>query len=111
MVSLLSLARLLRTKIIRARYRNSLAQAELLEPNQPHKFTIDLLVTSNLFRAGHQIRLEIASSDFPKFDRNPNTGEPAGTARETQPAVQTVYHEAQYPSQVVLPLIPQTGRD
>ena len=95
--------------IIRARYRNSPARPELLEPGQPYKFTIDLLVTSNLFRAGHQIRLEISSSNFPRFDRNPNTGESAGTARSTQPAMQTVYHDTQHPSHILLPVIPHAG--
>jgi len=95
--------------IMRARYRNSPTRPELLEPEQPYKFTIDLLVTSNLFRAGHQIRLEISSSNFPRFDRNPNTGEPAGTARRTQPAMQTVYHDTQHPSHILLPVIPRVG--
>ena len=95
--------------IIRARYRNSPARPELLEPGQPYKFTIDLLVTSNLFQAGHQIRLEISSSNFPRFDRNPNTGESAGTARSTQPAMQTVYHDTQHPSHLLLPVIPRAG--
>ena len=95
--------------IMRARYRNSPTRPELLEPEQPYKFTIDLLVTSNLFRAGHQIRLEISSSNFPRFDRNPNTGEPAGTARRTQPAMQTVYHDTQHPSHILLPVIPHAG--
>jgi len=102
-------ARNLSEGIIRARYRNSPTRPELLEPGQPYKFTIDLLVTSNLFQAGHQIRLEISSSNFPRFDRNPNTGEPAGTARRTQPAMQTVYHDTQHPSHILLPVIPREG--
>ena len=96
--------------IIRSRYRNSLVRPELLEPGQPYELNIDLLITSNLFRTGHQIRLEISSSNFPRFDRNPNTGEPASTARKTQPAVQTIYHDTPHPSHVLLPVIPRTDR-
>ncbi|HKA52700.1 MAG TPA: CocE/NonD family hydrolase [Candidatus Binatia bacterium] len=94
--------------IIRTRYRNSPARAELLQPGQLYELHIDLLVTSNLFRLGHQIRLEVSSSNFPRFDRNPNTGESAGTARTTQPAVQTIYHDTPQPSHVLLPVIPRT---
>jgi uncharacterized protein len=93
--------------IIRARYHNSGAHPELMQPGEPYEFTIDLMGTGNLFRAGHQIRLEIASSNFPKFDRNPNTGEPAALARQTRPAMQTVFHDSKYPSYVVLPIIPR----
>jgi hypothetical protein len=94
--------------IVRARYRNSPTVSELLVPSQPTEFTIDLDPTSNLFRAGHRVRLDISSSNFPKFDRNPNTGEPAAEARLTQPAIQTIYHDAERPSHVILPVIPST---
>lgn len=93
--------------IIRARYRNSPAHPELLQPGETYQFTIDLNATGNLFLAGHQIRLEIASANFPKFDRNPNTGEPAALAREVRPAMQTVFHDSKYPSYVILPVIPR----
>ncbi|MGH2584396.1 MAG: CocE/NonD family hydrolase, partial [Dehalococcoidia bacterium] len=97
--------------ILRAHYRNSSARPELLEPGRPYELTIDLLVTSNLFQAGHQIRLEISSSNFPRFDRNPNTGEPAGTACELRPAVQTVYHDGDHPTHILLPVIPRWEKD
>jgi len=93
--------------ILRARYRTSSALPELLEPGRPYALSIDLLVTSNLFQPGHQIRLEISSSNFPRFDRNPNTGEPAGTASALRPAVQTVYHDLEHPTHILLPVIPK----
>ena len=96
--------------LIRARYRNSAAHPELMQPGEVYEFTIDLQGTGNVFLAGHQIRLEISSSNFPKFDRNPNTGEPAALARHTQPAVQTVFHDSQHTSHIVLPVIPARNR-
>lgn len=96
--------------LIRARYRNSLAHSELMQPGEVYEFTIDLNGTGNVFLAGHHIRLEISSSNFPKFDRNPNTGEPAALARHTRPAVQAVFHDSKYSSHVVLPVIPRKDR-
>jgi putative CocE/NonD family hydrolase len=96
--------------LIRARYRNSPSQPELMQPGEVYEFTIDLNGTGNVFMPGHQIRLEISSSNFPKFDRNPNTGEPAAMARHSKPAVQTIFHDAQHASYVVLPVIPAKGR-
>jgi len=93
--------------IIRARYRNSPAQQELMQPGETYQFTIDLNATGNLFPAGHRIRLEIASANFPKFDRNPNTGEPIALARKVQAATQTIFHDSKYPSYVILPVIPR----
>jgi len=93
--------------ILRARYRDSFSAPALLEPGCPYAFEIDLLQTSNVFPAGHQIRLEIAGSNFPRFDRNPNTGEPAGSACAGQPAVQTIYHDVNHPTHVLLPVIPR----
>ena len=66
--------------IIRARFRNSLEKAELMKPGEIYEFTIQLYPTSNLFKAGHRIRLDISSSNFPRFDLNPNTGEPLNCA-------------------------------
>jgi putative CocE/NonD family hydrolase len=91
--------------ILRARCRDGGAGPSLLEPGRPYELTIDLLMTSNLFQPGHQIRVEVSSSNFPRYDRNPNTGEPAATAREWRPAVQTVYHDAAHPSPLLLPVI------
>ena len=100
-------ARNLTDGIIRARYRNPRSSASLLQPGQVYKFNIDLWATSNLFRKGHQIRVEISSSNFPRFDRNTNTGEPIGTDGDFVSALQTVHHTAEYPSHVTLPIVPR----
>jgi putative CocE/NonD family hydrolase len=93
--------------ILRARYRTSLADPELLAPGQVYEVTIDLSVTSNVFVPGHRIRLEISSSNFPRYDRNTNTG---GTITEdrdedVQIAVNRIYHGPGHPSRLVLPVI------
>jgi putative CocE/NonD family hydrolase len=93
--------------ILRARYRNGMQKPVLLEPGQPQRFEIDLWVTSNVFKTGHRIRLEVSSSNFPRFDRNPNSGKPFGTDTELLAANQTILHEAEHPSQLVLPVIPR----
>jgi uncharacterized protein len=92
--------------IIRARFRNSLEKPELMKPGAVYRFTIHLYPTSNLFKAGHRIRLDISSSNFPRFDVNPNTGEPLGDYRQMITARNAVYMDQQHPSQVVLPIIP-----
>jgi uncharacterized protein len=94
--------------IIRARYRESLSSPLLLAPNQVYEYTIDLGVTGNVFRQGHRLRLEISSSNFPRFDRNPNTGHEFGADTELRTARQTIYHTHEYPSHLVLPVIPRT---
>jgi len=91
--------------IVRARYRESLSAPKPLEPGRVYAFTIDLVGTSNVFRRGHRIRLDLTSSHFPQFDRNPNTGEPFGTSAKVRPANQTVYHSRQYPSHIELPVV------
>ena len=93
--------------IVRAQNRNGADKPALLEPGQPTRFEIDLWVTSNLFRRGHRIRLEVASSNFPRFDRNPNSGKPFGTDTELLSARQSVFHDRQRASQLVLPIIPR----
>jgi uncharacterized protein len=95
-------ARNLTDGLLRLRYRNSLERAELAKPGEVYRVTIDAGVTSNVFLKGHRIRVEISSSNFPRFDRNPNTG--ATIADETRflKATQTVYHDRERPSQVVL---------
>jgi putative CocE/NonD family hydrolase len=95
--------------IIRARYRESFEREALLEPGKVYEYTIDLWATSNVFLKGHRIRLDISSSNFPRFDRNPNTGHPFGQDALTQPATQTIYHTRRYPSHITLPLIPRTA--
>ena len=93
--------------IIRARYRG-FAQGQpptLIEPGRAYEYAIDLWATSNLFRAGHRIGLQITSSCFPRWDRNPNTGHPFGADAELQVAHQTLLHDREHPSQVLLPLV------
>jgi putative CocE/NonD family hydrolase len=91
--------------IIRARYRQGPTES-LLEPGRPYAFDIDLWATSNVFKAGHRIRLQVTSSNFPRWDRNPNTGHPFGQDAELQTARQTILHDREHPSHVVLPLVP-----
>ena len=100
-------ARNLTDGILRARYRESRARGTLLKPSEVYEYTIDLWATSNVFKAGHRIRLEIASSNFPRFDRNPQTGEQSREATRLEPALQHVFHDELRPSHVVLPLIPR----
>ena len=93
--------------IIRARYRNGLSQAELLEPGQVYEYRIQLGSTSFVFAPGHCIRLEVSSSNFPRFDRNLNTGGELGVESEGRPAVQRVFHDGVRASHLVLPIISQ----
>lgn len=94
--------------IIRARYRN-FAKGEaptLIEPGKAYEYEIDLWATSNLFKVGHTIRLDVTSSNFPRWDRNPNTGHEFGADDEHVVAHQTILHDSEHPSYVVLPIIP-----
>ena len=93
--------------IIRARYRDSSSHPSLLEPGRAYRYTIDLWSTSNVFKRGHRIRLEVSSSNFPRFDRNPNTGAPVADERELRPALQTVLHDPEHPSHISLPIVPR----
>src|SRR6266704_2112471 len=97
--------------IVRARYRNGFGKAELLKPEQPYEFTIEMYPTSLVFKKGHRIRLDISSSNFPRFDINPNTGEPLNNNRRSQVAGNTIYLDAKHPSQIVLPVIPAETTD
>ncbi|MBX5450720.1 CocE/NonD family hydrolase [Thermogemmatispora sp.] len=94
--------------IIRARYRHAPRGGEpmLIEPGKAYEYVIDLWATSNLFKAGHRIRLDITSSNFPRWDRNPNTGQPLGASAEMVPAQQTILHNREHPSYIVLPIVP-----
>lgn len=92
--------------IVRARYRNSLSKAELLEPGRPYEFTIEMYPTSLVFQRGHRIRLDISSSNFPRFDVNPNTGEPLNDNRSWRIAENSVYFDPAHPSHILLPIIP-----
>ena len=100
------LARNLTDGLLRARYRNSLSKPELLKKDEIAKYRIDLGVTSNLFRKGHRIRVEISSSNFPRFDRNPNTGRAIADEVELKSARQVVYHDRNHSSYLLLPVIP-----
>jgi putative CocE/NonD family hydrolase len=94
--------------VLRARYRRSTRAAEFVESGKVYRYDIDLWVTSNLFKKGHRIRVEVSSSNFPRFDRNPNTGRPFGVDEELRPANQTVYHNGEHASHLVLPIIPRS---
>ncbi len=100
-------ARALTDGILRARYRNDKLDPVLLTPGEPVEFTIDLGATSNLFLAGHRVRLEVSSSCFPRFDRNPNTGGTFGEDAELIRAEQVVLHDREHPSRLMLPVIPR----
>ena len=100
-------ARNLTDGIIRARYRESMSEPSLVEPGRAYCYTIDLWATSNVFKAGHKIRLEVSSSNFPRFDRNTNTGGVIAADTELKPAVQTILHDAAHPSHVSLPIVPR----
>jgi putative CocE/NonD family hydrolase len=93
--------------IIRARCRESLTAPTLIEPGKAYRYEIDLWVTSNLFKPGHRLRVEIASSNFPRFDRNPNTGHDFGADAELAKAEQTILHDREHPSHILLPTIPR----
>jgi len=92
--------------ILRMRYRNSVEHATLMNPGQVYEISLDLWATSNLFLRGHSLRLEISSSNFPRFDRNLNTGEDIKFARALVAASNTILHDAQHPSSLVLPIMP-----
>ena len=91
--------------IIRARYRNGWDTPELLEPGNVYEFVFELYPTSNVFKKGHRIRLDISSSNWPRFDANPNTGGDLGVERRLEIAEQTIHHEPEHASHVVLPII------
>ncbi len=97
--------------IIRARFRESIWESpKLLVPNEIYEYTIELLPTSNVFLKGHSIRVHVTSSNFPLYDRNPNTGHEQGVDAEMQVAEQTIYHDERYPSHIILPVIPRGKR-
>ena len=96
--------------IVRARYRDSLERATLMKPGKVYQFTIEMYPTSLVFKRGHRIRLDISSSNFPRFDVNPNTGEPLGQQRRWAVAENSIYHDGEHPTQIVLPIIPRSTR-
>ena len=78
-----------------------------MQPGETYPFTIRLYPTGNVFKKGHRIRVDISSSNFPRFDVNPNTGEPLNDHRRVQSAVNTILHDQAHPSHIVLPVIPR----
>jgi putative CocE/NonD family hydrolase len=91
--------------IVRCRYRDSREKAELMEPGQVYQVEIVCYPTSNLFQKGHRIRVDIAGSNYPHFDLNPNSGAPLGQGQRTAVADNTIYHSRDWPSHVVLPVV------
>ena len=96
--------------ILRMRFRESPEREEFMVPGEIYKVTIDLWATSNRFRQGHRIRLDISSSNFPMFDLNPNTGEPMGRHERVEAATNTVYHGPARPSSLNLTTLPAPRR-
>ncbi len=92
--------------IIRARYRNGWTNPEPMTPGLPYELAFQLYPTSNVFRKGHRIRLDVSSSNWPRFDVNPNTGGPQGREPRYEQAHQSIYHDAARPSHIVLPIQP-----
>ena len=96
--------------IVRARYHRSPDRAEFLKPGEVHEFRIEPFPTANVFKKGHRIRVDISSSNFPRFDVNPNSGEPVGMSRRLVVADNSIFHSATHPSHVTLPLVPHRPR-
>jgi len=92
--------------ILRMRYRDSQEHANLMNPGQVYEISVDMWGTSNVFLRGHSLRLEISSSNFPRFDRNLNTGEEIKSARHFVSATNTILHDNQHPSALVLSVMP-----
>jgi uncharacterized protein len=99
-------ARNLTDGILRARYRASMREGTPITPGEVIEYEVDLWATSNTFLPGHRIRLEVSSSNFPRFDRNPNTGEQPGRSSAMVSALQSVFHSSEHPSRLILPIIP-----
>jgi uncharacterized protein len=93
--------------ILRMRYRDSQEHPNLMNPGQIYKISLDLWATSNVFLKGHTLRLEISSSNFPRFDRNLNTGEEIKFAHTHVTATNVILHDAQHPSALILPVMPE----
>ena len=97
--------------IVRASFRESVERPAPIEPGRAYDYKMPLWETSYVFLPGHRVRLEVSSSNFPRFDRNLNTGEPVGRGRDWVRATQTVFHDADRPSHLLLPVIPgEAGR-
>ena len=92
--------------ITRTRFRESLKEERLMVPGEVYQVTVRMYPTSNVFKKGHRVRVDVSSSNFPRFDVNPNTGEPLNRNRRVLTAVNTIHHAAGRPSRIVLPVIP-----
>ena len=92
--------------ILRLRYRNSQEKPDLANPGETYHITVDLWATSNVFLAGHKLRLEVSSSNFPRFDRNLNTGEEQARATRMVKATNVIYHDKAHPSALILAIVP-----
>ncbi len=90
------------------RYGDSLARPKLMRPGVAYRVAVELYATANVFAKGRRVRLDVSSSNFPRFDLNPNTGEPLQEHRRRVPADNTVYHDAGRASCVELPVIPRS---
>lgn len=97
--------------ILRVSYRDPACAPLHIEPGRVYPFDIDLWSTSYVVKQGHKLRVEISSSSFDRYDRNPNTGEPFGRAERSIVATQTVHHTAAFPSHLVLPVMRRQGED
>jgi len=95
--------------VVRARYRDGVDHAVLMEPGTVYEMVVDMWNTCQVFKAGHRVRLEVSSSAFPKYDRNLNTGDDIGLGTRMNVAENRVWHDAAHPSRLVLPVIPPAG--
>jgi putative CocE/NonD family hydrolase len=93
--------------ITKTRFRNTFRKAEPIEPGKVYELEIDLWCTSLVFKKGHRFRVEVTSSAFPLFNVNRNTGKQFGFGTEMKIANQKIYHTSEYPSHIVLPIIPR----
>ena len=92
--------------ILRLRYRDSQEQAELANPGQVYHIAVDMVATSNVFLRGHKLRLEVSSSNFPRFERNLNTGGVQALGSSMAKATNVVYHDREHPSALIVPVVP-----
>jgi putative CocE/NonD family hydrolase len=93
--------------IVRARYRDSLSEPTEIEPDRVYRYEIDLGATSHVVLSGHALRVDVSSSNFPRHDRNPNTGRSPLVETDLRTATQRVFHDSRYPSHLVLPVVPR----
>jgi uncharacterized protein len=92
--------------MVRARYRNGMESASPIEPEKIYKYNINAWNTCETFKKDHRIRVQISSSATPKYDPNPNTGDPLGKTTAIQTAEQKIFHDSEHPSHLVLPVVP-----